>query len=157
MNTNNITPFAGAAGAVERFRDLCRRHGLKATHQRSVIYGALAATREHPDVETLYGKVRRQIPSVSLDTVYRTLRLLEQKGAVCRVAFVGDRMRYDADMRRHHHFVCKACGKVMDFMSAVLDRVPPPPETPSLVRIDSMHIELRGLCRGCRRRSGDRA
>lgn len=154
MNTNNITPFAGA---FESFRDLCRRNGLKATHQRSVIYGALVATREHPDVETLYGRVRRQIPSVSLDTVYRTLRLLEQKGAVCRVAFVGDRMRYDADTRRHHHFVCNDCGKVMDFASAALDRVPPPPAMPDLGRIESMHIELRGLCSACQRKSRSRA
>ena len=131
------------------FRDLCRRQGLKATHQRSVIFRELALTNEHPDVETLYMRVRRKIPSISLDTVYRTLRLLEKKGVICRVAFVADRMRYDAETGRHHHLVCNACGRVMDFSSAPLDRVPPPPETSDLGRIESMHIELRGLCNAC--------
>ncbi|MFA7158166.1 MAG: Fur family transcriptional regulator [Kiritimatiellia bacterium] len=141
----------------EAFRDLCRRHGLKATHQRSVTFRELASTDEHPDVEILYLRVRRKIPSISLDTVYRTLRLLEKKGVICRVAFVADRMRYDAETGRHHHFVCNACGRVMDFSSATLDRVPPPPEKTDLGRIESMHIELRGLCNSCRSKNRNRA
>lgn len=136
--------------SMAAFRGLCRAHGLRATHQRMVIYRKLAATREHPDADTLYRRVRKLLPSISFDTVYRTLRMLENKRAVSRVAFIQDRMRFDANTAPHHHFVCNACGRVMDFYSAELDRVPRPPEAPAIGRIDSIHIELRGICRDCR-------
>ena len=63
------------------FSNACRRYGLKSTYQRAEIYRELASTEEHPDVETIYARVRSRIPAVSLDTVYRTLRLLEKKGS----------------------------------------------------------------------------
>ena len=139
------------------FSGLCRRHGLRATHQRMVIYRELAATKDHPDADTLYRRVRNLLPSVSFDTVYRTLRILESKRTICRVAFIQDRMRFDANTAPHHHFVCKNCGRVMDFYSAELDRVLPPPEVPALGRIDSMHIELRGICSDCRKKNRESA
>jgi Fur family peroxide stress response transcriptional regulator len=91
---------------VNVFFEVCRRYGVKATHQRAEIYRELAGTNEHPDVETIYARVRKRIPAISLDTVYRTLRLLEKKGLISRVGSLGERTRFDANIDRHHHFVC---------------------------------------------------
>ena len=60
----------------------CRDKHIKATHQRMEILRELASTGEHPDAETIFKRVRRRIPAVSLDTVYRTLRMLEDKGII---------------------------------------------------------------------------
>jgi Fur family peroxide stress response transcriptional regulator len=137
---------------VESFAEACRRQGVKATHQRMEIYRELACTEEHPDAEALYGRVRKRIPSISLDTVYRTLRLLEDRGVISRVGSTRERTRYDANTDRHHHFVCTRCGLVGDFYCAALDRFAPPAEVGALGKVDSVHVELRGLCRACQQK-----
>ena len=134
---------------VADFAAACCRHGIKATHQRLEILRELASTGEHPDAETVYTCVRRRLPAISLDTVYRTLHLLQEKGVIARVPSANDRARFDANMDRHHHFVCASCGRIADFTSAALDGIAPPPEVRGLGRVDSVHIELRGRCRQC--------
>lgn len=135
---------------VADFAAICRRQGIKATHQRMEILRELASTGEHPDAETIYTRVRKRIPAISLDTVYRTLRMLEEKGVIARVPSMQDRARFDANMDRHHHFVCDRCGKIADFTCAALDGFAPPPEVAALGQMESVHIELRGRCKTCK-------
>lgn len=134
---------------VEDFAAACRSQRIKVTLQRTEILRELASTGEHPDAETIYKRVRRRLPAVSLDTVYRTLRMLEEKKVIARVPSLKDRARFDANMDRHHHFVCERCGKIADFTSTALDGIAAPPEVRTLGRVDSVHIELRGRCREC--------
>jgi Fur family transcriptional regulator, peroxide stress response regulator len=136
---------------VAAFTVLCREHGIVATHQRTEIYRELVGTTEHPSAEAIYKRVRARIPAISLDTVYRTLRLLESKGVIARVGFVEDRTRFDANTDRHHHFVCTECGLIGDFYSDALDRFPVPPEVSGMGSVDGVYVELRGRCRKCRR------
>ena len=134
---------------VAEFIDECRRQGDKATHQRTEILRELAATQEHPDAETVYARVRQRIPTISLDTVYRTLRMLEDKGVIARVGSMRDRTRFDANTDKHHHFVCAQCGMIGDFYSDVLDRFPVPREVAEMGSVDGIHVEFRGRCRKC--------
>lgn len=134
---------------VAEFVDACHRQGVKATHQRTEILRELVATQEHPDAETIYTRVRRRIPTISLDTVYRTLRLLEDKGVIARVGSIRDRTRFDPNTDRHHHFVCEECGMIGDFYSEVLDRFPVPRDVAAMGSVDRVYVELRGRCRKC--------
>lgn len=113
------------------------------------ILRELVATQEHPDAETIYARVRQRIPTISLDTVYRTLRMLEDLGIIARVGTMQDRARFDANTERHHHFVCCECGTISDFYSDVLDRLPIPPEVVEMGNVNSVHVELRGHCGKC--------
>jgi len=125
-----------------------------ATHQRTEIYRELAGTTEHPSAEAIYKRVRARIPAISLDTVYRTLRLLEAKGVISRAGFTEDRTRFDANTDRHHHFVCTECGLIGDFCSDALDRFPVPPEVSEIGSVDGVYVELRGRCRKCQQGAG---
>lgn len=135
---------------VEDFIEECRRRGIKATHQRMEILRELAGTQEHPDVETIYNAVKKHIPAISLDTVYRTLRMMEDMGVIARVGALDDRSRFDANTDHHHHFVCLECGKVRDFYSEELEHFKAPPEVSRMGNIDSVYVELRGVCKSCR-------
>jgi len=137
---------------VKGFPNVCRRYGVKATHQRSEIYRELAGTKEHPDAETIYRRVRQRIPAISLDTVYRTLRLLEKKGLIARVGSLGERTRFDADTDRHHHFVCTKCGFIGDIYNEEWNDFRAPNEVGSMGTVNSIHVELRGLCKACQRK-----
>ncbi len=138
---------------VASLAEIFRRQGLKVTHQRMEILKELVRAQEHPSAETVYVRVRRRIPAISLDTVYRTLKLLEEKGIISRVGSMRDRARFDANTDQHHHFICIECGRVGDFHSDVLDRFPVPPEVAEMGSVDGVYVELRGRCRKCQSRA----
>jgi Fur family peroxide stress response transcriptional regulator len=137
---------------VHRFPEVCRRYGVKATHQRSEIYRELAGTKEHPDAETIYKRVRERIPAISLDTVYRTLRLLEKKGLISRMGFLGEKTRFDGNTDRHHHFVCTKCGFIGDIYNQEWNDFRAPSDVRTLGTVNSIHVEVRGLCKACQRK-----
>lgn len=134
---------------LEEFKERCRQAGLKATPQRVEIYRELAATEEHPDAETLLRRVRKRMPTLSFDTVYRTLRTLEEKNIIGRLGAPTERFRFDANTSRHHHFVCTRCGAIRDFVSKRYDGLPAPEGARTLGQPESIHVEVRGLCNDC--------
>jgi Fur family transcriptional regulator, peroxide stress response regulator len=142
---------------VAEFVDACHRQGIRATHQRTEILRELVRTEEHPDAETIYRRVRRRIPAISLDTVYRTLKLLEAKGIISRVGSVQERARFDANTKHHHHFVCTRCGMIGDFYSDALDRIGVPQAAAEMGSVDEVCVELRGRCRKCQAAARKRA
>jgi Fur family peroxide stress response transcriptional regulator len=84
--------------------------------------------------------------------VYRTLRLLEKKGLISRVGSLGERTRFDADTDRHHHFVCTECGFIGDIYNEEWNDVQTPSDVRTLGKVNSIHVEVRGLCNACRRK-----
>jgi len=136
---------------MRRFTETCRASGLKLTHQRMEVFRELAGTEDHPDAETIYTSVSRRVPAISRDTVYRTLATLEEEGLVRKAEILANRGRYDANMDRHHHFVCTECGLVRDFYSEALDKLPIPKSIGTLGRVESTHVQLRGICSSCAR------
>ncbi len=141
---------------VEQLVEACRANGLKVTHQRTEVFRELARTEEHPDAETVWKRVRRRVSSISRDTVYRTLALLEEQGLVRKVDPLHERARFDANMDRHHHFVCTQCGTVRDFYSEELDAFEPPEEVRGWGDVRFVQVQLRGVCVKCRGRKTKR-
>ncbi len=148
-----MTPLEQVEKRVAEFLETCRRQGVKATHQRTEILRELAGSKEHPDAETILARVRKRIPAISVDTIYRTLRLLEDRGVIARVGSIRDRARFDANTDRHHHFGCTECGMIGDFYSDAMDRVPVPREVSEMGSVDGVYVELRGICRKCKQRA----
>lgn len=109
--------------AMKRFVARCRAARLVVTPQRLTVFRHLTAGHGHPSAEELYATVRRELPTLSLATVYKTLDALARIGAVRRVARVGARSRWDAGLESHHHLVCIECGGVSDVLDAQLDAV----------------------------------
>jgi Fur family transcriptional regulator, peroxide stress response regulator len=136
---------------MRRFTKTCQAHGLKLTHQRMEVFRELAGADDHPDAETIYRGVSRRVPAISRDTVYRTLATLEERGLVRKAEILASKGRYDANMDRHHHFVCTECGLVRDFYSETLDELPLPKSVKTLGHVESAHVQLRGICSKCAR------
>jgi Fur family peroxide stress response transcriptional regulator len=134
---------------LEHVKAAAKGAGVKLTHQRLEIFRQLIATEEHPDAETLYRAVRRRVPTVSLDTVYRTLWMLHDLGLVKTLGPKGDTIRFDANLDQHHHYVCIRCGMVRDFQSQELDRLRVPSAVKQLGSVVEAHVQVRGLCEQC--------
>lgn len=103
--------------AESRIEQLCIEHGLKMTGQRRVIARVLSEADDHPDVEELYRRALVLDSRISVATVYRTVRLLEEKGILERRDFGGGRARYEATEhgRHHYHLIDVDNGKVIEF------------------------------------------
>lgn len=142
-------PHAEVDKRLERFRGAAREAGLKLTHQRMEVFREVASTEDHPDVETVFQGVRERIPAISLDTVYRTLWLLEDLGLVATLGPRRGRARFDANFASHHHFICERCGLVRDFEHEEYDMLDPPPEVERLGSVSRVSVEVRGVCREC--------
>ena len=89
------------------------------------------------------------MPTVSLDTVYRTLGLFADLGLVTTVRPLNARVRFDANTDVHHHFICTRCGAILDFEHRDFDTLKVPEAATGLGRVESRHIELRGMCAAC--------
>lgn len=134
---------------IERFKELCRTAGVKLTHQRMEIYREVAQSGDHPDAETVFHGVREKIPTVSLDTVYRTLWLLKDLNLINPMGPPRERTRFDANLSRHHHFVCVRCGLTRDFYSQELDDLQISKSVESFGHVETTQVEVRGVCLAC--------
>ena len=126
----------------------CREHGLAVTPQRLTVFRALLESHDHPSSEMLFDRVRAQLPSLSMATVYKILDALGDIGVVREVAVVNDCRRFDANLERHHHLVCTRCKSVVDFYDERLDEVRPA-KTPRGFKAREVQVQVLGLCRTC--------
>jgi Fur family transcriptional regulator, peroxide stress response regulator len=134
---------------LERLKEAAKAAGIKLTHQRLEIFKELAASEDHPDAETLYRAVQQRVPTVSLDTVYRTLWTLHGLGVVKTLGPRRDAIRFDANLDRHHHFVCMHCGLVRDFQSTALNSLKVPEAVEDFGTMVDAQVEVRGICAKC--------
>ncbi|MBN2467659.1 MAG: transcriptional repressor [Deltaproteobacteria bacterium] len=134
---------------MNRFKEGLKRSGIKLTHQRLEIFREVAESGDHPDAETIYRGVRERIPTVSLDTVYRTLWLLLDLGLIATLGPSRERSRFDANMSPHHHFVCSRCGMTYDFCSPEFDQLNIPDSVMELGNVEKLQVEVRGICLQC--------
>lgn len=135
---------------LERFQAGAKGAGVKLTHQRLEIFKELAQSEVHPDAETVFRAVQARVPTVSLDTVYRTLWMLHDLGLVSILGPKGDGVRFDVNVEPHHHYVCVSCGLVRDFESDLLEGMRLPEAVKRLGSVIGAHVEVRGLCATCR-------
>ena len=102
-----------------RIERLCVERGLKMTGQRRVIARVLSEAADHPDVEELYRRASLLDGRISIATVYRTVRLLEEKGILERRDFGGGRARYEqTEDGNHYHLIDIETGRVVEFADA---------------------------------------
>jgi len=134
---------------VDRFKQGVKQAGVKLTHQRIEIFRELAKSLDHPDADTICRSVRKRIPTISLDTVYRTLWLLLDLGLVNTLGTSRERTRFDANMKSHHHFVCSVCGMTRDFYNEELNSLEVRQSAKSLGQVKTTHVEARGVCLAC--------
>lgn len=133
---------------LETFKEICRNAGLKVTHQRLEIFHVLAQSTDHPSAEEVFEKVRKKVPTIALDTVYRTLTTLEAHGVLAKI-LLDTRARFDPNLSVHHHFVCSECRKIEDFYWPVFDTMKPPGKDSPWGKVESKHVEIKGVCRAC--------
>ncbi|MCF6287418.1 MAG: transcriptional repressor [Candidatus Hydrogenedentes bacterium] len=134
---------------VAFFADECRRANMRVTPQRLEIFRELLKSSDHPAAETLYRRVRTRQPTLSRDTLYRTLATLECTGLVSRVGSATGTARFEANMTPHDHFLCVGCGEIADLPSPDRTEMTEKIELPPGYQLQTIQVESRGLCANC--------
>lgn len=133
-------------------------HGLKSTRQRSLIIDTFFEMAGHLSVEDLWSKVRALDPKVSVATVYRTMRLLNDCGLAHARNFGDGQTRYEAAIGRHHHdhLICTRCQTIVEFENDRIEQLQDAVAKKHGFIVNSHKMELYGLCRNCQRELSER-
>jgi Fe2+ or Zn2+ uptake regulation protein len=104
--------------AETELRQALQQSGWRYTRQRAAVLEYLRAVHIHPTAEDVFLAVRRQIPNISLATVYKGLEALVDAGLANKLAGGDGPARYDARMEAHYHLRCQDTGAVFDLPTA---------------------------------------
>lgn len=131
------------------FQQLCHQKGLAVTHQRLVLYRALMQMTDHPNPEQIFERIRLELPSISLATVYKTLHAFLEAGMIHEVSPFHGTLRIEPDANHHHHFICLQCHAITDLALSEVDQSPLKNSVPEGFQVEQVSMEVRGLCRRC--------
>ena len=126
----------------------------KYSRQREIIRNFMRDRTDHPTADVVYMNVRKDIPNISLGTVYRNLMLLAQTGELARVDVGDGTVHFDPLTDEHGHFFCEDCGAVSDLFFDCDDTLTKKAEQeiPG-AKINCRMITFRGLCPACVKKS----
>jgi Fur family ferric uptake transcriptional regulator len=116
------------------------------TGQRLAVQEAIDAIPGSFSIEDLC----EAVPGVGRATVFRTVKLLQEQGAICRLPLEDGGIRYQRSLdEHHHHLICRRCGSVTDFSDSALDGLITARATHSGFQLASHSVELYGSCERC--------
>ena len=122
----------------------------KGTKQKEAILRVLRNTNSHPTADWVYSEVRKEIPNISLGTVYRNLRLLEQEGDILELECIGNSLcRFVYNTEPHYHFKCERCGHIFDLDMPINKRINEKVAQKTGFQISRHILEFFGLYQDC--------
>ncbi len=109
---------------MSRIERLCIKHGMRMTEQRRIIAAVLSDAEDHPDVDEVHSRAAKIDSRISIATVYRTVRLLEDAGILERHDFRDGRSRYEQVSQDHHdHLIDMESGTVIEFSNDQIEKL----------------------------------
>ncbi len=137
---------------VAQFKSTFKQAGVRLTPQRLEIFREVAASLDHPDAEAVFRRIHDRMPTTSLDTVYRTLWLLNDLRLIAALGPRRESVHFDANLRPHHHYVCMRCSMTRDIESTEFSVSAIPDAVQELGSVIRTQVEVQGICRACSRK-----
>ncbi|NLV90773.1 MAG: transcriptional repressor [Firmicutes bacterium] len=122
---------------------------VRRTKQRELILRVLRGTTCHPTADWIYQEVRKELPNVSLGTIYRNLRCLREMGEVLELSYGSSYSRYDGNPEPHYHFICNICGSVFDVNMTVIHDLEKLVADATGFDVREHRMEFYGYCDDC--------
>ena len=124
-----------------------QQFGIKPSLQRIAIMHYLMENLIHPSVDVIFNALHPTAPTLSKTTVYNTLKLFAEQGAILEINIDDKHVRYDADITQHAHFKCKQCGCVHDL--PIRDLKFANKKRINGFRITESQLYYKGYCKNC--------
>jgi Fe2+ or Zn2+ uptake regulation protein len=141
---------------ADAIAETLREHGLRATTTRVAVLRAVSELSGHPDTDTIAGRVRASLGTVSTQAVYDGLHAMTRVGLLRRIEPAGSPARYETRVGdNHHHVVCRSCGDTRDVDCAVGSAPCLTASDASGFVVDEAEVTFWGLCPACQAAAGD--
>ena len=126
------------------------------TRQKAAVLAAVRGAQHHPDAKWVYEQVVREIPNISLGTVYRVLASLSAEGLIRECPRADGPSLYDANTEDHLHIRCTRCGRIEDVPPLRLpdELVESVRQASAFAKVDEVRLEFGGVCGACAGVSG---
>jgi len=116
---------------------------------KEVILRVLKSTSSHPNADWVYEQVRKEIPNISLGTVYRNLRELKDSGDILELNLASNQSHFNGNTQNHYHFRCEKCGRIFDLDEPVDKTIEDRVAKKTGFKVTFHRLELYGLCHDC--------
>jgi Fur family peroxide stress response transcriptional regulator len=133
--------------------DALRKKGYKATPQRIAICRLALRNRDHPSAQRIYGEVKALFPTVSLATVYKTLKTLSELGLIQELSFPQGQARFDSYMKPHINLVCTKCGSITDLDDLAAKELVERVASAAKFTATGQRLDIYGICEKCRKKT----
>ncbi len=130
---------------INNYKSILEEKGIRPSHQRIEILKYLDGNKNHPSAEEIYKDLYKKIPTLSLTTVYNTMKIFSERGIVNVLNIDNNETRFDPDTKNHVHFICIKCGRVYDIDNVNLSNK----KTINGHKITQTHIYYKGICKKC--------
>ena len=122
---------------------------MKYSKQREYICNAVKASHMHPSADDVFEAVRRDMPNISLGTVYRNLNLLVENGVIKKISMPDSCDRFDGRCDEHCHAVCVRCGKILDVEIDPAGIVGSVLKQQNSFIVNECQLVIKGICKTC--------
>ena len=134
------------ADLMTQFEAVCAESGLHLTPQRRLVVRVLAEAADHPTIDEVHSRALALDPNISIATVYRTMRLLDEAGIIDRHDFGGTKARYEQASKAHHdHLIDVDTGEVIEFSDPALEELQHRIAERLGYRLEGHRLELFGV------------
>lgn len=121
----------------------------KYSRQRETLLSVLRDTKVHPNADWIYETVRKEIPNISLGTVYRNLSRLSEDGIIKKLDVGNGSVHFDGDISPHAHLICSCCGSITDIFNDYSAELKNDVENMTGARINACSVIFEGVCKDC--------
>lgn len=122
---------------------------MKYSRQRELIYKTVMENPIHPSADTVYAMVRKELPNISLGTVYRNLNLLSEQGALRKISMPSVSDHFDGRLEEHFHALCQRCGSVYDVEAPEIEELAGKLRNSNGFQVTGCHMYFTGVCAEC--------
>jgi Fur family ferric uptake transcriptional regulator/Fur family peroxide stress response transcriptional regulator len=122
------------------------------TKQKTAILEILRSSDSHPTAEWIYQEARKELPELSMGTVYRNLHQMRDNGEILELRNGKGQSHFDGWSHNHYHFRCKCCGGIWDLPLPAMKTLEAKAKVLEGFQIEGHRLEFYGLCEECRRR-----
>lgn len=126
---------------------------MKYSRQRELVLKTLQENVVHPTAEYLYDVLRKELPTISLATVYRNLNQLAESGMIRRIDGLDGRVHFDHNLNSHYHFICTKCNKVYDVPYDVAPDLADSVTQKTGLIVENYDISFKGICPECHKKT----
>jgi Fur family peroxide stress response transcriptional regulator len=126
-----------------------RGGGYKATPQRIAVGRFILMSRDHPTAQAIYSEVKKIYPTVSLSTVYKTIKILKEVGLVQELNIPRDQTRFDSAIDPHINLVCLNCGRIFDAENSDVQGIVDLVSEEENFAATGHRFDIYGICQSC--------